>query len=145
MGPGNLTQPVKGTFVTPVTVAMDAPEPLEDQEIGLLKVHQAEQPLPEGKMVVKDPALLNPQDQLQGRIQGPKLGPLQDQPITDKTRAKKERIKAQGGEAKAITEIKAPEGQVIKAIGNVLPHKLVGLKGQKGPNLLQPQGNRPAP
>lgn len=137
MEPGNLTQLVTETFVTPVTVAMDALENLEDQEIGLLKQPQVEQPLlPEGKMVVvvvKDPALLNPQDQLQDPIQGP----LPDQQITDETRAQKETTKAPGGKTKAITE--------IKAIGNVLPHKLVVLKGlQKGLNNLgQPLGNRP--
>merc|ERR1739838_1185340 len=76
-------------------------------------------------VVVKDPALLNPQ------------GQLPDQQITDETRAQKETTKAPGGETKAITE--------IKAIGNVLPHKLVVLKGlQKGLNNLgQPLGNRP--
>ena len=48
--------------------------------------------LPEGKMVVvvKDPALLNLQDQLQDPIQGP----LPDQQITDETRAQKETTKA---------------------------------------------------
>merc|ERR1739838_978174 len=80
-------------------------------------------------VVVKDPALLNPQDQLQDPIQGP----LPDQQITDETRAQKETTKAPGGRTKAITE--------IKAIGNVLPHKLVVLKGLN--NLGQPLGNRP--
>jgi len=138
MEPGYLTQLVRETFVTPVTVAMDAQEILEDQEIGLLKQPQVEQPLlPEGKMVVvvvKDPALLNLQDQLQDPIQGPQP----NQQITDETRAQKETTnKAPGGETKAITE--------IKAIGNVQLHKLVVLKGlQKGLNNLgQPLGNRP--
>jgi len=134
MALGNLTQLVKVTFVTPVTVAMGVPVPLEDQEIGLKKPPLAQLPLPDPRKLV----LLNPQDQQKGRIQGTKQGPLQEQPVTDGTKAKKERTKAPGGETKAITE--------IKAIGNVLPHKLVVLKGlHKGPSprLAKPQDNRP--
>lgn len=130
MEPGNLTQLVKETFVTPVTVVMDALESLVVPEIELLKQPQVEQLHQEGIMETKDQtkdqAHLSPQDQLEDET---KLSLLPDHQITDATRDKKERTKAPGGKTKAITE--------AKAIGGVLPHKLAVL------NLGQPLGNKP--
>jgi len=135
MEPGNLTQLVKETFVTPVMVVTDALENLAVSEIELLKQPQAEQlhleGIMEAKDQTKDQAHLSPQGQLED---GTKLSLLPDHQITDATRDKKERTKAQGGKTKAITE--------AKAIGGVLPHKLAVLKGL---NLGQPLGNKPVP
>merc|ERR1711973_451851 len=114
---------VKETFVTPVTVVMGALENLVVPEIELLKQPQVEQLHLEGimetKTQTKDQAHLSPQDQLEDET---KLSLLPDHQITDATRDKKERTRAQGGKTKAITE--------AKAIGGVLPHKLAVLKGQ---------------
>merc|ERR1712038_862756 len=102
MEPGNLTQLVKETFVTPVTVVMDALEILVVPEIELLKQPQVEQLHLEGIMETKDQtkdqAHLSPQDQLEDET---KLSLLPDHQITDATRDKKERAKARGGKTKA--------------------------------------------
>lgn len=132
MEPGNLTQLVKETFVTPVTVVMDALESLVVPEIELLKQPQVEQLHLEGimetKTQTKDQAHPNQQDQLEEETK-PSL--LPDHQITDATRDKKERTKAPEGKTKAITE--------AKAIGGVLPHKLAVLKSL---NLGQPLGSK---
>merc|ERR1712088_181564 len=80
-----------------------------------------------------EPVLPNLQGRQQGLTQDRQQGlQQQDQLTTDGDRVRRKKAKDQDVEMGKPAEIKAQEGQVIKAIENVLPLKLVVRKDQKG-------------
>jgi len=139
MALGSLIQLAMVTSGIPVTVVMVVLDLLEGHAIGLPRLLEVVVlPPVERKMAaaVLELVLSNLQGQLQGRTQDRQ----QDQLTTDGDRVKRKKAKDQDVEMGKPTEIKAQEGQVIKAVENVLPLKLVVPKDQKGH---KPPVNRP--
>jgi len=144
MALGSLIQPAMVTSGIPATVATVALDLLEGHGIGLPRLAVvaavALQP-PARKMADLEPVLSNLQGRQQGLTQDRQQGlQQQDQLTTDGDRVRRKKAKDQDVEMGKPAEIKAQEGQVIKAIENVLPLKLVVRKDQKGH---KPLVNRP--